>query len=311
MKQILITAPVHPSLQPALEAAGYAVTDAPALTYEDLLEAIPSVTGLVVTTRLRIDAALLERAASLQWIGRLGSGMELIDVAAATARGIACISTPEGNSPAVAEHTLGLALALLNHIPRSFNEVKQGLWRRNENRGTELGGKTVGVIGYGNTGSAFARLLAPFGCTVLAVDKYKSGYTHGYVREATLEQVQEEADIISLHLPLTTETRHLAGPAFFEKLQRQPFFLSTCRGPVTDTTALLQSLEAGRLRGAALDVLENEKLATYTAAETGLLQRLCARPDVIVTPHVAGYSFEAYRRMSDVLLEKLKTAGLL
>ena len=311
MKHVLITAPVHEWLRPALEAAGYRVTDAPAISYGELAEVIGDLTGLVVTTRLKIDAALLERATQLRWIGRLGSGMELIDVGAAATRGIACISTPEGNSPAVAEHTLGLALSLLNHIPRSFEEVKKGLWRRNENRGTELGGKTVGILGYGNTGGAFARLLAPFGGTVLAVDKYKNGFSNGHVREATMEQLQEEAELISLHLPLTTETRHLAGPAFFSKLRKRPLFISTCRGPVTETAALYDALESGLLRGAALDVLENEKLASYTADERSLLERLCARPDVIVTPHVAGYSFEAFRRMSTVLVEKLQAAELL
>ncbi|GAB4092888.1 Rossmann-fold NAD(P)-binding domain-containing protein [Flaviaesturariibacter terrae] len=311
MKHALLSAPAHALLRPALEAAGYRVTDAPAISYEELESVIADVTGLVVTTRIRIDAALLEKAKSLRWIGRLGSGMELIDVGAAASRDIACVSTPEGNRNAVAEHALGLLLSLLNHIPRSFDEVKQGLWRRNENRGTELTGKTVGIIGYGNTGSAFARLLAPFGGPVLAVDKYKQHFGDGFIRESSLAEVQAGADVISLHLPLTAETRHMAGPAFFEKLEQRPFFISTCRGAVTDTAALLAALEGGLLRGAALDVLENEKLGSYTAAEKDLLERLCSRPDVIVTPHVAGYSFEAYQKMSEVLLEKLGAAGLL
>ncbi|RYY87487.1 MAG: hydroxyacid dehydrogenase [Chitinophagaceae bacterium] len=311
MKNILITAPAHESLMPALEKAGYRVSYMPGINYGELEQQIGDVSGLIVTTRLRVDGSLLERAPNLRWIGRLGSGMELIDTEAATARGIVCISTPEGNRNAVAEHTLGLVLALLNHIPRSFNEVRQGLWRRNENRGTELGGKTVGIIGFGNTGSAFGRLLSPFGGTVLAVDKYKSGFSGGYIQEATMEQVQEEAELISLHLPLTSETSKMAGAPFFGKLKRKPFFISTCRGGVTDTRALLHALEAGLLRGAALDVLENEKFDRYTDAEREQLDRLAGRADVIITPHVAGYSFEAFRRMSDVLLEKLAAAGLL
>lgn len=311
MKNALISAPAHESLRAALEKAGYAVSERPAITYEQLESSIGDVTGLVVTTRLKIDAALLEKATELRWIGRLGSGMELIDVDAASARGVACISTPEGNRNAVAEHTLGLTLSLMNHIPRGFDEVRRGLWRRNENRGTELAGKTVGIIGYGNTGSSFARLLAHFGGTVLAVDKYKSGFSTEHVREATLGQLQAEAEVVSLHLPLTGETRHMADRAFFAKLERKPFFISTCRGGVTDTAALLEALEGGLLRGAALDVLENEKLDRYTDAERAQLERLCSRTDVIVTPHIAGYSYEGYRRMSDVLLEKLTAQGLL
>lgn len=306
--KVIVTAATHPFLLDTLTQKGYEVIYEPTIDYDTLVVKIKEVVGLVVTTKLKIDAALLSCANQLKWIGRLGSGMELIDIDFAKSKGILCVSSPEGNCGSVGEHSLGLLLNLMHRLNRSYDEVKLGQWIRDANRGDELAGKKVGIIGFGHTGTAFVKVLTGFGVEILANDIHENALgfqTFSNLKMASLETIQEEAEVVSLHLPLTSATRHLANQAFFAKFKKQPYFLSTCRGAVTDTTALLYALEHHQIRGAGLDVLENERLESYTELEKSNLEALMSYQNFILTPHIAGYSHEAYYKMAKILLEKL------
>ncbi len=305
MGKIVIAGQCHDIFIQQFIALGKEVIINPTIDYHQLLEIAPEMEGIVATTRTAIDHKLIDAAAGLKWIGRLGSGMDLIDTEYAEAKGIACINSPEGNCNAVAEHVMGLLLNLKNNITNSYLEINKGEWNRDKNRGDEIFGATVGIVGFGNTGRTLSEKLSGFNVKILAYDKYLTGYGNEYVTETTLEAIQQQADIISFHVPLTEETFYYANESFFNSLAKKPYFINACRGKVTDTAALINALKNGQIKAAGLDVLENELLSTYSAEEKEHLDWLLQQPNVIITPHIAGYSYRATYEMSRILAEKI------
>ena len=308
MRKVIISGAAHPILQESLAEKGFDVLYRPDITRAELLTELSVAEGLVVTTRIVVDKEMIDAAPQLKWIDRLGSGMELIDVKYAESKNILCVSSPEGNRRAVAEHCLGMLLNVLHKISVSYQEIKKGIWLRDENRGTELTGKKVGIIGFGNTGSQLAKLLQPFGVTVLAYDKYKSGFATESIIETDLATIQADADVISFHVPLTSETERMADNSFFSRLKKKPIIINSSRGKIIDLEALATALGKELVSGACLDVLPNEKLASYSDKEKQLLDHLLSMPQVIITPHIAGYSHEASVLMATVVLKKLGLA---
>lgn len=299
---------VHPVLQERLEAAGYVCEDATVLSLEACLQAVSDAIGIVIRSRFTMDAAFLEHAPHLQFIARSGAGMENIDVAYCEGRGITLYNAPEGNRQAVAEHALGMLLSLLNRLHIADREVRNGKWDREGNRGTELAGKTVGIIGYGNNGSAFAQVLRGFGVRVLAFDKYKRDFGTDYVEECNMGALYQEADIISLHIPQNEETLYLANEVFFDSFARPIYFLNLSRGKLVDTASLNQAIQQGKVLGAGLDVLEYERKSFESFFQQALpadFQQLIDSDRVILSPHVGGWTTESYFKLSNVLADKI------
>lgn len=306
-KKILITAREVDDLIPfRLKGLGFQVDLLPEPSEEQLQSVIEPYYGLIITTYTRVTAELLKTAKNLSFIGRVGSGLENVDLAATQAMGIAVYSSPEGNANAVGEHTLGLLLSLMNKINTASAEVLRGIWQREENRGEELDGKTVGIIGYGHTGSAFARKLRGFDVQVLACDKYKTGFSNKWVKESRLKKIMQEADVISVHIPMSEENYHFLNDEFFQGLRQSVYLLLTCRGEIYDTQALIRALEAGTVKGAGLDVMEDEPWTKAEKHNRMTYKRLLQNPAVIATPHVAGWTKESKYKLATVLLDKIE-----
>jgi len=304
--KILIIDEMHPSLHDMLKADGWEYDYEPTLKRAEILEKVGPYEGLIVRSRTVVDEEFLAKAPNLKFIARAGAGLDLIDLDAVYARGIAVFHAGEGNRDAVGEHVLGMLLALFNNMIRADREVRNYTWKREANRGVELMGKTVGLIGYGNNGGATGKRLSGFGCEVLAYDKYRENYGDQYAREASLEEIQDQADIISLHIPLTRVSHHMINAAFIDRMAK-PFYLVNCaRGEVADLAAVVEGLKSGKIKGACLDVLENEKLNTLTPAQKEVFEYLIAADNVVLTPHVGGWTHESYVRINEVLVRQMR-----
>lgn len=302
---ILIVDRMHEFLMDELDRNGISYDYRPEIKEEAVLEILPQHRGLVIRGKLPIDERILPGAQNLELIVRAGSGMDNIDVDLMTKNGIQCYHCAGGNSDAVGEQTIGMLLALCSNITKSNQETLNLKWDREGNRGFELRGKTVGIIGYGHTGSAVAEKLRGFACRVMAFDKYKQGFGNDWVEEVTLDKLYSEADVISFHIPLTKETKHWINDDFFEALSKPVVLLNLARGGIMNTEAIINTLRGGGIRALGLDVLENEKIESWTKEEKEQFEQLRSFENVIVTPHVGGWTSESYRRISEMCATKI------
>jgi D-3-phosphoglycerate dehydrogenase / 2-oxoglutarate reductase len=311
MLQVGFIDTVHPSLSAALQSDGIKAVDLSALSKEEALSKLNDFDGLVIRSRFKLTSEILHPLTKVKFIARAGAGMENIDVEFAENKGIKCLHAPEGNRDAVAEHAIGMLLCLFNNILRADQEVRKGIWIREGNRGIELTGKTVGVIGYGNMGSTFAKRLKGFDVKVLAYDKYFSGFSNGHVQEASREELFKEADIVSLHVPLTDETYHMVNEHFLDSFRKPIYLINTARGKVVKTTELVNAIKEGKVAGACLDVQEIEDISfeglsknpdTELASGFEYLQN---SNKVILTPHIAGWTHESNEKIAMALYHKI------
>jgi len=306
--RILFIESVHDILEERLTAAGFACEHRYTANRDEILRDLPQYAGVVIRSRVKVDREFMDHGVNLQFIARSGSGLENIDTDYALEKGIRLFNSPEGNRDAVGEHVAGMLLSLMNRLHLADREVRQGKWLREENRGLEISGKTVGIIGYGQMGSSVAEKLSGFGCELIAFDKYLNPQRNTTARLTTLEELQERADIISLHLPLNKETMHFADTAFFASFHKPIWFVNTARGKNVDTKALADALRTGKVRGACLDVLEYEKASLEgldTSEMPPVLRYLFESENVLLTPHVAGWTAESYYKLSSVLADKI------
>jgi D-3-phosphoglycerate dehydrogenase len=309
-RKVLFIDTAHPILKEELINLGFQCDYFPEYKTADYHKIIKDYYGIIIRSKINIDRRLIDNASSLRFIGRVGSGMESIDRDYAESKGIQCLNSPEGNRDAVGEHVTGMLLDLMNKISKSNAEIRSGVWLREENRGIEIKGKTVGIIGYGNMGSSFACKLRGFEAEVIAYDKYKTGFSNENVQEASMKKIFDETDILSLHVPLTDETTYLVDNKYINSFRKNIFLLNSSRGKVVSTDDLVECLKTGKVCGAALDVIEYEDTSFEKLNREMLPESykfLLSSDKVILTPHIAGWTYESRLKLATVLIEKIKS----
>lgn len=304
-KKCLIADEMHESILPLLDSIGIETDYRPQVTRQELLQIIGDYEVLLIRSKTDLDVEMIDAAQKLEVIGRAGAGLDKIDVVYVESKGIEIVNAPEGNRDALAEHAIGMLLAMLNNVVTADAEVRNWVWNREANRGIELSDKTIGIIGFGNMGQAFVQRLRAFDCRVLVYDKYKKGFGTKKVEEVSLDKLCDKADILSLHVPLTDETRGWINKEFIERFRKKIYMLNTARGEVLPVKDLLHLLDSGKVRGAALDVLEKEKFDRLTEEEKTLFEDLFRRKNVVLSPHVGGWTFASYKRINEVLVGKI------
>lgn len=304
--KVLIADEMHPSLFEMLDNIGVDHYYFPKITREEIIRQLPEYQGLIIRSKTTVDIDLLKKAANLRFIARAGAGLDLIDIDYCHKKNIALFAANEGNRDAVAEHTIGMILSLFNKINTANIEVKNSIWQREPNRGVELMGKTWGIIGYGNNGKATAQRLLGFGVNVLAYDKFRKTIGDNFAKKATINEIFEQADIVSIHIPLTSETNKMVNNSFIQKFKKNIFLINIARGEIVVLKDLLKNIQTGKILGACLDVLENEKINNLLQEQQQIFDSLTLLPNVIFTPHVAGWTHESYVKINEVLVEKIK-----
>lgn len=301
----LVVDPMHESLFALMERIGWRVDYQPDIDRAGIRAIASRYNGLIIRSKTYVDEDLLGATPSLRFIGRAGAGLDNLDLDFLKKHNIAVLHASEGNRDAVGEYAVGTLLALMRNIPRADSQVRSKIWEREQNRGEELMEKTVGIVGYGNMGRAFAKRLSGFGCNIMAYDKYKTSFSDAHCTEARMEQIWEKADILSLHIPLTPETRGMVTIDYLKRFRKPIILVNTARGEIVELKVLEEGLRSGLLKGAVLDVLQNEKLERLTADQAASFDFLTKRTDVIFTPHIAGWTFESHVKINVALVDKI------